>query len=110
TEQLKLKPYPFLLSQILFSNIGGTATLIGDPPNILIGSAVGLSFTDFMFNVGPLVVITILVMLGVFDFLWGRHLSTSMRARAHLLRYEPQKALKNNVLLVKSFIVLGLVM
>src|SRR5690606_26280895 len=44
TEQLKLKPYPFLLSQILFSNIGGTATLIGDPPNILIGSAVGLSF------------------------------------------------------------------
>lgn len=110
TEQLKLKPYPFLLAQILFSNIGGTATLIGDPPNILIGSAVGLSFNDFLFNMGPVIVIITLSMLGVFDFFWGRHLSTSMRARAHLLKYEPAKALKNKPLLIKSFIVLGLVM
>lgn len=110
TEQLKLKPYPFLLSQILFSNIGGTATLIGDPPNILIGSAVGLSFTDFLFNMGPVIIVTIIIMLGVFDLFWGRKMTTSMRARAHLLRYEPAKALKNNVLLVKSSIVLALVL
>lgn len=110
TEQLKLKPFPFLLAQILFSNIGGTATLIGDPPNILIGSAVGLSFTDFLFNMGPIIVMIIFVMLGVFDVIWGRHLTTSMRARAHLLRYDAAKALKNHVLLVKSFVVLGLVM
>ncbi|MDY0028669.1 MAG: ArsB/NhaD family transporter [Pseudobdellovibrionaceae bacterium] len=110
TEQLKLKPFPFLLAQIIFSNVGGTATLIGDPPNILIGSAVGLSFMDFMVNMGPVIIVEIIVMLAVFDFFWGRHLTTSMRARAHLLRYEPNKALKNHSLLIKSFIVLGLVM
>jgi Na+/H+ antiporter NhaD/arsenite permease-like protein len=48
TEALKVNPYPFLFSQILASNIGGTATLIGDPPNILIGGQVGLSFNDFV--------------------------------------------------------------
>ncbi|MCB1550795.1 MAG: ArsB/NhaD family transporter [Alphaproteobacteria bacterium] len=110
TEQLKLKPFPFLLAQIIFSNIGGTATLIGDPPNILIGSAVGLSFTDFLLNMGPAILFIMIVMLGVFDFFWGRHLTTSMRARAHLLRYEPAKSLKNQALLIKSFIVLALVM
>lgn len=110
TEQLKLKPFPFLMAQVLFSNIGGTATLIGDPPNILIGSAVGLSFMDFIYNMSPVIIITIIAMLGVFDVIWGRHLTTSMRARAHLLRYEPAKALKNNVLLIKSFVVLALVL
>lgn len=110
TEQLKLNPFPFLMAQIIFSNVGGTATLIGDPPNILIGSAVGLSFMDFLVNMGPVIVLMTIVMLGVFDFFWGRHLSTSMRARAHLLRYEPAKALKDRVLLIKSFVVLALVM
>lgn len=110
TEQLKLKAYPFLLAQIIFSNVGGTATLIGDPPNILIGSAVGLSFMDFLVNMGPVVIINIAVLLLVFDFFWGRHLTTSMRARAHLLRYEPAKALKNHVLLVESLVVLTLVL
>lgn len=110
TEQLKLNPFPFLMAQVIFSNVGGTATLIGDPPNILIGSAVGLSFTDFLFNMGPVIVINLFVLLGIFDFIWGRHLTTSMRARAHLLRYEPAKALKNHALLIKSFVVLGLVL
>lgn len=110
TEQLKLNPYPFLLSQILFSNVGGTATLIGDPPNILIGSAVGLSFMDFLLNMGPVILVNLVVLLAVFDFIWGRRLETSMRARAHLLRYEPAKALKNHILLVKSFVALALVL
>ncbi len=110
TEQLRLKPYPFLLAQIVFSNVGGTATLIGDPPNILIGSAVGLSFMDFLVNMGPLIVVLIVVLLGVFDLLWGRRLTTSLRARAHLLRYAPAKALKDNVLLAKSGAVLALVL
>lgn len=109
TEQLKLPAYPFLLAQILFSNIGGTATLIGDPPNILIGSAVGLSFMDFLVNMGPLIVVELIVLSFLFDFIWGRKLETSNRARAHLLRYDQSKALKDNVLLVKSAIVLALV-
>lgn len=109
TEQLKQKPYPFLIAQIFFSNIGGTSTLIGDPPNILIGSAVGLSFMDFLVNVGPAVLIIIIVMLGLFDFIWGRHMTTSLRARAHLLRYNPYEALEDIPLLYKSLFVLTLV-
>ena len=50
TRKLEVNPYPYLLLNIFTSNIGGTATLIGDPPNILIGSALGLSFTDFLVN------------------------------------------------------------
>lgn len=109
TEQLKLKPYPFLVAQIFFSNIGGTATLIGDPPNILIGSAVGLSFNDFLMNAAPAIVVVLICMIGVFDFIWGRKLTTSMRARAHLLRYDPYQAIEDKVLLKKSLTVLGLV-
>ncbi len=69
TEQLKVNPYPFLFSQIFASNIGGMATLIGDPPNILIGSAVGLSFMDFVYNVGPISFIIMIVMIVFFDLL-----------------------------------------
>lgn len=110
TEQLKLNPYPFLLAQIMFSNIGGTATLIGDPPNILIGSAIGFSFMDFMVNAGPAVLVTLVVMLFVFDLFWGRKLVTSDNAKKHLLNYKATEALQDNVLLVKSLIVLVLVM
>jgi Na+/H+ antiporter NhaD/arsenite permease-like protein len=53
--QLKVPPYPFLLSQVLASNIGGTATLIGDPPNIIIGAQVGLSFNSFVYNLTPVI-------------------------------------------------------
>ena len=53
TDSLKVKPYPYLFAEIFAANIGGTATLIGDPPNIMIGSAVGLSFNDFLFNPLP---------------------------------------------------------
>jgi Na+/H+ antiporter NhaD/arsenite permease-like protein len=55
TEELKVSAYPYLFSQIFASNIGGTATLIGDPPNIMIGSAVGLTFNDFVVNLTPVI-------------------------------------------------------
>jgi Na+/H+ antiporter NhaD/arsenite permease-like protein len=110
TEQLKLKPYPFLFSQIFFSNVGGTATLIGDPPNILIGSAVGYGFMDFVYNVGPPALIVGLFLIVFFDVIWGRKMKTSMRARAHLLRYDAASALTDKPLLYKSLFVLGLVL
>jgi Na+/H+ antiporter NhaD/arsenite permease-like protein len=71
-EKLEVTPYPYLLSQILASNIGGTATLIGDPPNILIGSATGLTFTDFLFHMGPVVAVVLFVSVIVFHVLWGK--------------------------------------
>jgi len=109
TEQLKLKPYIFLVAQIFASNIGGMATLIGDPPNILIGSAVGFSFMDFVYNTGPASVIIMIVMLVFFDLVWGRKLTTSKRAIAHLLKYKPEEALTDRPLLYKSLFTLALV-
>ena len=65
-EDLELDPRPFLITQVIASNIGGTATLIGDPPNILIGGATGLDFVAFLGNLAPIVVLLLLLMLGGF--------------------------------------------
>ncbi len=108
TEQLKLPAYPFLFSQIFASNIGGAATLIGDPPNILIGSAVGLSFMDFVYNVGPPAFILMLFILVVFDFIWGRKMDASEEARAHVLSFDEHEALTDRTLLIKSLCVMAL--
>jgi Na+/H+ antiporter NhaD/arsenite permease-like protein len=110
TEQLKQNPYPFLFAQIFASNVGGTATLIGDPPNILIGSHVGFSFMDFVVNVGPPAFVIMIFLLIFFDFIWGRKMTTSLRARAHLLRYNAYEALVDIQLLYKSLFVLALVL
>ncbi|MGE0108906.1 MAG: ArsB/NhaD family transporter [Bdellovibrionales bacterium] len=109
TEQLKLNPFPFLIAQIFFSNAGGAATLIGDPPNILIGSALGFSFMDFVYNVGEACVVTLIFLLIFFDFVWGRKMTTSDHAKAHLLSYNAKEAIKNKKLLVKSLVTLALV-
>ena len=63
TEELKVKPYPYLFAMIFASNIGGTATLIGDPPNIMIGSATGLTFNDFAYHLTPAILVVLAVTL-----------------------------------------------
>ena len=72
TRTLKINPYPYLILEIFASNIGGTATLIGDPPNILIGSSIGLSCMDFVYHLTPVVAATMVVLLVMFDLIWGR--------------------------------------
>lgn len=109
TDQLNLKAYPFLFSQIFASNIGGMATLIGDPPNILIGSAINLSFMDFVYNVGPASVVIMIAMLAIFDLIWGRNLTATKRDRAKLIRFKPEEAITDMGLLIKSLITLALV-
>lgn len=74
TQILEINPVPFLMTQIMASNIGGTATLIGDPPNIMIGSAAGLSFVDFIENTGLVVIIILAVMLVCFRIMYGKQL------------------------------------
>ena len=75
TQILELNPTPFLISQIFASNIGGTATLIGDPPNIMIGSSAGLSFLDFIQNTAPVVCIILLVLVGLLYLTQGKRLT-----------------------------------
>jgi len=107
--ELKVRPYPFLFAEILASNIGGTATLIGDPPNIMIGSAVGLSFNDFLFNLAPIVPLILLVTLVVIYFAWGRDMQASALARLRVMKFNERDAITDPRLLKQSLFVFGLV-
>jgi len=109
TEELEVNPYPYLFAEIFASNIGGTATLIGDPPNIMIGSAVNLSFNDFLLNLGPISLIIMVVILIVFYFMWGRSLETTDAARHRVMQFREREAITDARLLKQSLAVLLLV-
>jgi Na+/H+ antiporter NhaD/arsenite permease-like protein len=80
-DNLRLNPIPFLFVEIFMSNIGGAATLIGDPPNILIGSAAGLTFMEFVQNLTLPVAIMIIVLIPLFKFWYGKKIKTSQKNR-----------------------------
>lgn len=109
-ERLKVPPYPFLLSQVLASNIGGTATLIGDPPNILIGTQVGIPFNAFIVNLAPVIAIILVVHTLAIHVFWGRKLSATREAREKIMALDERKAISDKVLLVKSLAVIGCVL
>ena len=110
TRELKVPPYPFLFAEIFASNIGGTATLIGDPPNILIGSQVDLDFNAFVYNLTPVVVVVLVVQLAITHAVWGRRLSASPEARAAVMAMIPREAIMDPQLLKQSLAVLTAVM
>lgn len=105
--QLKVPAYPFLLSQVLASNIGGTSTLIGDPPNIIIGAQVGLSFNSFVVNLAPVIGVILVVHTLAIHFIWGRKLHASAEARERIMALDERKAISDKTLLVKSMVVLA---
>nr|WP_048150609.1 ArsB/NhaD family transporter [Palaeococcus ferrophilus] len=107
---MELNPVPFLLSEVFASNIGGTATLIGDPPNIMIGSAANLSFNEFIVNMGPIALIDLLVTVGVIYLAYRGTLKVSGEERRRILRtledLDERAAIKDIVLFRKSVIVI----
>ncbi|OAN48744.1 SLC13 family permease [Magnetospirillum moscoviense] len=107
TEELKLKPWPFLVALIFASNIGGTSTLIGDPPNILIGSATGLTFNQFVFNLAPVVLVIQVVTALLFHVMWGRKLHASAENRARVMGFSEIEAITDWRLLNQSMAVLA---
>ena len=82
---LETPPYPFLFAEVFASNIGGTATLIGDPPNIMIGSAANLSFNDFVIHLTPVIVVVMAAQLVATHLIWGRRLHASRAAQARVM-------------------------
>ena len=110
TSILKINPIPFLITQIIASNIGGTATLIGDPPNIMIGSAANLSFIDFLINLGPIVVILLLIMIICFKFLFKNTLTIDKNCARNILKLDEKKSIKDKSLLIKSIIVMAFIL
>ena len=109
TEEIKVSPYPYLFAEIFASNIGGTATLIGDPPNIMIGSAVHLTFNDFLLNLAPITPVIMVATLIVIYFYWGKDLHTTDDARLRVMQFREKEAITNVPLLKKSLAVLALV-
>ena len=109
TGMLKINPVPFLYTQILASNIGGTATLIGDPPNIMIGSAAHLSFADFILNDGPVVVIIMIVVIFVMKFVYGRKMLVDAEHMQAVMELNPEDAIKSKSLLHKSLVMIVVV-
>ena len=107
TRKLKVKPYSFLMMAIFASNIGGTATLIGDPPNIIIGSALGLSFMDFVKELTLLVAINMAILIGIFDFFFGRKMTATAKAKKEVMNINEYNCITDFSLLWKSLAVLG---
>lgn len=107
TELLGLSPVPFLISAALLSNTGGVATLVGDPPNVLIGSAVGLTFNDFLTHSLPVIVVVWLVSLGLLVWLSKSELGSNPAAAKRIKNLDPTKALEDPKTARKILLVLG---
>ena len=109
TRKLNINPYPYLVLEIFAANIGGTATLIGDPPNILIGSSLGLSFSDFLFELTPIVIVTMLVLAFGFDLIWGKRLVTTEANKETVMSINEKDCITDKSLLKKALSVLFIV-
>ena len=109
-ERLALDPVPFLLAETMASNIGGTATLIGDPPNIIIGSRAGLGFNAFLVHLAPIVLVLLVVFVGLCWLLWGRRLRYDAERAEAVMRLEPRETIRDLRLLVRVGVVLVLVL
>ncbi|MFQ5457437.1 MAG: SLC13 family permease [Myxococcota bacterium] len=107
--QLDIDPIPFLIAEALSSNIGGTATLIGDPPNIMIASRAQLTFNQFLLNLGPVVVVILIAYLFTIRLIWGKRLRVKPEMKERLLAMDESQTITDPVLLRKSLVVMSLV-
>jgi len=105
-EELEVPPFPFLFAEVFAANIGGTATLIGDPPNILIGTATGLDFNDFIVNVAPVTVLVMAVQAAMVHLIWGRELRASPESRVLVMGMNAPGLINDWALLRRSAVVM----
>src|SRR3954470_11119957 len=109
-KELHVPVYPYLFAEVFASNIGGTATLIGDPPNILIGTQVGLTFNDFVFHLTPVILIVMVAQAIMIHLLWGKDLKATPEREARVMAMNATELIKDWLLLKQSLVVLALVM
>ena len=108
-DALEVDPIPFLIAEAMASNIGGTATLIGDPPNIMIASKAKLDFMDFIYNLTPVIIVIMVVFLLVLKLIFGRKLHVKPELKQRVLEMNEREAIKDPVMLKKSLFVLLIV-
>ncbi len=106
---LEINPVPYFFTEIMASNIGGTATLIGDPPNIMIGSAAGYTFADFIMYDAPAVVIILAAVIVAFKFMYGKQLVTTEEHRKAIMELDEHEYIKNPRLLKISYVMIAFV-
>jgi Na+/H+ antiporter NhaD/arsenite permease-like protein len=109
-ERLAAPVVPFLIAEVMASNIGGTATLIGDPPNIIIASRAGLSFNDFIVNLTPIVIVLMVVFIGLCWLLFRKSFHFDPERARRLMALNEREAIGDKTLLIKCLVVLGLVL
>lgn len=108
-QALEINPIPFFITEIMASNIGGTATLIGDPPNIMIGSAVNLGFVDFIYNLAPVVIVIFIITILILKHIFKNQLQTSEENKARIRAMNPNDVIRDRIILKKSLLVIFLV-
>lgn len=108
-KRLELDPEPFILLQIFSSNIGGTATMIGDPPNLIIASLSGLDFNDFILNLAPIIIINMVVLLGSAVWYFRDKLQVSNELKAGIMELSLERTIKDKKLLAQSIGVFSVV-
>ncbi|MCT2584421.1 SLC13 family permease [Actinophytocola gossypii] len=108
-DRLNINPVPFLIAEVLASNIGGAATLIGDPPNIIIGSRAGLTFNDFLVHMAPIVVIELIVFTLILPWLFRGSFAVDPERAAGVMELNEREAIQDTRLLVQCGVVLGVV-
>ncbi|GAB6180660.1 ArsB/NhaD family transporter [Desulfotomaculum defluvii] len=105
---LEINPSPILISEVLASNIGGTSTLIGDPPNIMIGSATGLGFMDFVINLTPVIIVIMAVTVFLLKIIYRKQLVVREELKQNIMAMNPQDEIRDVTLLKKSLFVISL--
>lgn len=109
-ERLRVNPVPYLIAEVLASNIGGTATLIGDPPNIIIGSRADISFNEFVVNLGPIVLILLVVFVALCRVMFRSAFHYDPERVADVMALDEREVIRDRGLLVRSLVVLAGVM
>ncbi|HEY9161565.1 MAG TPA: ArsB/NhaD family transporter [Desulfomonilia bacterium] len=109
-QALEIDAVPYLITEAVASNIGGTATLIGDPPNIMIASKADLTFIDFIFNLSPVVIVILAVYILTLWLVFGKRLSVREELRLRVMAMDENEAIRDKRLLIKSLVVIILTM
>ena len=109
-DALEVDAIPYLISCALASNIGGTATLIGDPPNIMIASKAHLNFMDFIYHLAPLIVFIMVVYIMLIKLIWGKKMKTKEELKKRIMEMKEHEAIKDPAMLKKSLFVLAVVL
>ena len=108
TRVLHMNPIPFLIAEILACNIGGAATLVGDPPNIMIGVAAGISFNDFLIHITPVIIVILVVIIAYLKLYFKKHLHVDEKYQQGLMDIDPKDYIRDTALAKKSLFVFGL--